>query len=72
MRVYLSSGAHGRAMPKLKDWCDEASVAHWQQDDPALPSWEEAHRRMLDVGRRSKVRQPSAAHLAFEIPKPKV
>ena len=28
MRAYISSGAHRRVMPKLKEWCDEAYVAH--------------------------------------------
>lgn len=72
MRAYISSGAHRRVMPKLKDWCDEAYVAHWEQQSTALPDWIEAHRQMKENGRRSKVNNPSPAHLAFEIPKPKV
>lgn len=62
MRRYMTSGAHKTAMPKLMDWCDEASVAHWQQDEAALPSWEEADRRMRSTGRSSKVRHPSLHH----------
>lgn len=71
MRAYISSGAHRRVMPKLKDWCDEAYVAHWEQESTALPDWTEAHRQMKENGRRSKVNNPSPAHLEFEIPKPK-
>lgn len=70
MKAYMTAGHHRRAMPKLLDWCDEASVVHWTQDTPELPDWKEAHRRMVEEGRRSKVHHPSPAHQAFEIPAP--
>jgi heme-degrading monooxygenase HmoA len=70
MRSFMMSGAHRRAMPKLLDWCDEAAVAHWVQDSEALPGWKEAHRRLIEDGRPSKVRQPSADHLSRTIPEP--
>jgi len=62
MRRYMTAGAHKTAMPKLMNWCDEASVTHWQQDDAVLPAWTEADRRMRAEGRASKVRKPSLAH----------
>jgi len=49
-------------MPKLLDWCDEASVDHWTQDIPVAPDWLEADRRMRTEGRPSKVRNPSPSH----------
>jgi hypothetical protein len=67
----MTRGAHRVAMPKLKEWCDEASVAQWHHDMPGLPDWDEAHRRMVENGRRSKVNYPSPAHVAFEIPRPR-
>lgn len=51
-------------MPKLLHWCDEASVLHWQQDDPTVPDTPEAHRRVVAEGRLSKVLHPSPAHAA--------
>ncbi|MEO5898061.1 MAG: DUF3291 domain-containing protein [Vicinamibacterales bacterium] len=60
MRAFRTSGAHMRAMPKLLDWCDEASVAHWTQERHDLPSLSVAFERMRDDGRISKVRHPSA------------
>ena len=71
MRAYISSGAHRRVMPKLKDWCDEAYITHWEQESVELPAWQEAHQRITESGRRSKVNNPSPAYLAFEVPKPK-
>ena len=71
MRAFRSSGAHMKAMPKLLDWCDEASYVHWEQERAELPSWGEAHRRMLTEGKLSKVKNPSAAQLAKEFPEPR-
>ena len=65
MRAYMTSGRHREAMPHLLDWCDEASVVHWDQVDDALPSWPEADRRLREAGRASKVRHPSPDHAAL-------
>lgn len=62
MRRYMISGPHKKAMPHLLHWCDEASVAHWEQEDSALPSWTEADQRMRTSGRPSKVLRPSSHH----------
>ena len=62
MRQYMSTGSHKQAMPHLLDWCDEASVAHWEQEGNALPSWAEGDKRMRSEGRASKVRNPSPQH----------
>lgn len=70
MKAFMHARPHGPVMRKLLDWCDEAAVAHWTQESAQLPSWEDAHRRLQAEGRRSKVNHPSAAHAAFEIPKP--
>jgi hypothetical protein len=70
MNAFRVSGAHRVAMPSLIDWCDEASVVHWLQDTAQLPTWAEAHRRMLAEGRHSKVSHPSPDQLANHIPAP--
>lgn len=70
MKAFMTSGPHGPAMRKLLEWCDEASVAHWEQDGDEMPSWSEAHRRMLRHGRASKVNHPSNAQKAFRIDEP--
>ena len=70
MRAFMTAGTHRRAMPKLREMCDEASVVHWLQDTAELPDWPEAHRRMVAEGRPSKVNHASPAHIAGEIAKP--
>jgi hypothetical protein len=70
MKAFMHANPHGPAMRKLLNWCDEASLVHWTQPATELPSWEEAHRRLQQEGRRSKVHHPSAAHTAFTIPAP--
>jgi hypothetical protein len=71
MKDFMLGGAHRKAMPKLLEWCDEASVAHWNQDSADLPAWADAHRKMVERGRPSKVNHPSPAHLKREIPPPR-
>src|SRR5450755_3707596 len=58
MNAFRGAGAHGGVMRKLLNWCDEATVVHWDQETSELPSWQEAHRRMVKEGRRSKVNCP--------------
>jgi hypothetical protein len=64
MKKYRGSGAHQIAMRLLSTICSEASVARWQQETAEMPSWEEAHRRMLTEGKLSKVKYPSPLHAA--------
>ncbi len=70
MRAYMTSGRHAEVMPKLRGWCDEAHVAHWEQESADLPPWDEAHRRLLAVGRTSAVEHPSPAHATLDLPPP--
>jgi hypothetical protein len=70
MRTFMMSGIHRRAMPKLMDWCSEAALVHWEQDSAALPDWDEAHRRLVTQGRRSKLRYPSPAQETLDFPAP--
>lgn len=72
MRAFMLSGAHQRVMPKLFNWCDEASVVHWNQETAELPSWSEAHRRMVEDGRQSRVRYPSNSQRAKRVTPPRV
>jgi hypothetical protein len=71
MRAFMLSGAHRRVMPRLLNWCDEASVVHWIQDTAEAPPWPEAHRRLQAEGRRSRVRHPSEGQRSFAIPAPR-
>lgn len=72
MRAFMTTGPHGRVMRKLLVWCDEAAFVHWTQPEPDLPSWQEAHRRLQQEGRTSKVNQPSQAQLQRVIAAPAV
>ena len=71
MRAYMLSGAHRKAMPTLLESCDEACVAHWEQESATLPTWSEVHRRLTEAGRVSKVRNPSPDHATRRISPPK-
>jgi hypothetical protein len=48
MRSFMLSGPHRRVMPRLLEWCDEASVVNWMQDS-------------REASRAGKFRQSSSA-----------
>jgi hypothetical protein len=62
MRAFMTSGAHRAVMPKILDWCDEASLVHWPQDHATPPDWPTAEMKVRSEGRVSRVRYPSEAH----------
>lgn len=70
MKIYRNSGAHRSVMPRIQDWCDEASVVHWRQENCTLPNWDEVHRQMVAAGFPTRLAHPSPAHLQRDIPKP--
>ena len=72
MKNFMLAGVHGRVMRRLLEWCDEAAVAHWTQESPEPPSWEEAHRQLQQSGRTSKVNHPSEAQRNYHIPAPQI
>jgi hypothetical protein len=72
MRQFMLAGAHRQAMGKLAEWCDEASVVHWNQDNAKLPTWHEAWTRLLRDGRKSTVHHPSPGHDALQFSEPLV
>src|SRR5438477_4676847 len=59
IKTFMHAGVHGQVMRKLLDWCDEAALVHWTQETADLPSWEQAHARIQQEGRRSNVNHPS-------------
>ena len=67
MHAFRAASDHQRVMPRLADWCDEASVAHWDQDDARIPDPAEALKRMRTAGRVSRLRHPSPDHTAGRI-----
>jgi len=70
MKAFMLASPHGPTMRKLLEWCDEAALVHWTQAAAELPFWPEAHRRLLQEGRKSKVNHPTEAHLAHALPEP--
>jgi len=72
MKKFMISGSHGKAMGKLAEWCDEAAMAHWNQESSELPTWQEAYARLREEGRRSKVNHPSGGQVAYEFSEPQV
>jgi hypothetical protein len=70
MKAFMLAEPHRTAMRKLLEWCDEAALVHWVQPESELPAWAEAHRRLMQEGRPSKVNHPSHAHTSYSISLP--
>ncbi|MGD9721225.1 MAG: DUF3291 domain-containing protein [Pirellulales bacterium] len=71
MHAFRNHGAHQRAMPKLLEWCDEATYAHWLQDSAEPPELAGAYERLIRDGIVSKVKHPSPEHAKRNFPPPK-
>jgi quinol monooxygenase YgiN len=72
MLAYMTSGAHRTAMPVLKHLCDEACGIHWEQESVVMPTWQEAHARLVQGARYVFVTKPSANQLAKVVVPPRV
>jgi hypothetical protein len=70
MRQFRNSGPHRAVMPRLANWCDEATYVHWTQSEQKAPTLSEAHARLTVEGTVSKLRYPSQAHATRSFPKP--
>jgi hypothetical protein len=57
MKTYRNSGAHLKAMPKLRQWCDQSATARWQQNQAVFPSWQEAEQRLTSLSTNGWQRQ---------------
>jgi hypothetical protein len=64
MKRYRDTDWHKAAMPRLLEYCDEASLARWTQDTADLPDAAALLERLKTSGRISKVRHPSPGHAA--------
>lgn len=71
MRAFRNRGAHLRAMPKLRAWCDEATYAHWRQENAEPPDLAAAFERLVREGIVSRVTHPSPNHALLNFPPPR-
>jgi heme-degrading monooxygenase HmoA len=70
MQAFRRTGIHAAVMHSLLEWCDEAAVVHWSQEEPEPPSWQESSLRLKQAGRLSRVNHPSHAQETFSFPAP--
>jgi hypothetical protein len=62
--------AQGSAGHLGGEWCDEATLADWEQDSGDLPGWRLNCDRLVADGQVAKLARPSAAHEARDFPPP--
>ena len=61
MQGYMGVGAHIRAMPRLREWCDEAVSMHVETTLSDLPPLSEAYRLLSVSPKFVHVLNPSLA-----------
>jgi hypothetical protein len=72
MKAFRGAGEHARAMSRLAEWCNEAAYAHWVQAGDTVPTWDEAHERLVAEGRLSRVAHPSKGHSEGQFARPRL
>jgi hypothetical protein len=72
MKAFRGSAPHAKVMPRLVEWCDEASYAQWVPTRDSVPSWQEAYEHLIAEGRLSRVEHPSPDHEARRFAKPRL
>jgi hypothetical protein len=72
MKAFRGTAPHAKVMPRLVEWCDEASYAHWIPTGVSVPSWPKAYEHLVAEGRLSRVSRPSPAHNARQCAKPRL
>jgi heme-degrading monooxygenase HmoA len=72
MKAFRGSDPHAKVMPRLVEWCDEASYAHWILNGASIPSWPEAYEHLVNEARLSRVAHPSRSHDARHFAKPRL
>lgn len=72
MRGFRGFGAHARVMSRLPEWCNEAAYGHWVETADSIPTWDEAHERLVAEGRLSRVEHPSENHSKRQFARPRL
>ncbi len=70
MQAFVGSEPHLSTMPRLDDWCDEATFVDWEQSSPDLPDWRASYERLIADGHVASLSHPSEAHQARAFPAP--
>jgi hypothetical protein len=72
MHMYMGSGAHLAAMPKLREWCCYAVTTHFEHSTTELPSVTEALKALRANPKFAAVLNPSPEHKDQKIPDPRI
>ena len=72
MLAFRNSGAHLKAMPKLKHWASKATYTHFETESEVFPNWETIYREITKSGIPSKTLYPTQNDDKSKIEKPLV
>jgi hypothetical protein len=70
MQAFVSDEPHLSTMPRIDEWCDEATFVDWEQASVALPDWQASFERLVTEGQVAGLINPSDSHAARAFPRP--
>jgi hypothetical protein len=70
MRAFVDSEPHLATEAHLDDWCDEATFADWEQQDPELPDWETCYDHLIAEGQAAALAHGTPANETLDFPAP--
>lgn len=70
MNAFVGGQPHVTTMERIDGWCDEATFVDWEQVTVDLPSWPDAHARLVAEGTPASLTNPAPAHHSRDFPPP--
>jgi hypothetical protein len=70
MNAFVGTEPHLSTMPRIDDWCDEATFVDWDQPSADLPGWQTRYERLVADGQVTKLSNSSDAHETRDFPAP--
>ena len=70
MNAFVGTEPHLSTMPRIDDWCDEATFVDWDQPSADLPGWQTRYERLVADGQVTKLSNGSDAHETRHFPAP--
>jgi hypothetical protein len=68
--TFVTAEPHRCVMARIDEWCEEASVVDWNQENAELPSRQEGYWRLIATGRQTRLSDPTDALATPTFPAP--
>jgi quinol monooxygenase YgiN len=70
MRAFVAAEPHHSVIPRVDEFCDEATFVDWEQDSAELPAWDISYARLVAEGQSAALTDASPANQDRSFPPP--